>query len=281
MRVLADNRKTQVCEEPGMGWGVMATDFIPKGEIICESPFVLFPRSFSLGESVYKLLEQTGFLSDREKYLQNLVSNLKFLHPNAYFFKWMPEIQLNGEQNVFCVIPTGPSVLFNSSNSQNNIGWTIKDNELFVFRAEKDIQAGEFLRSFFGYNLGENGEIFPCLHVFGLGLDHFENEKVRCKAIRFGTVEEYENSKTNPAQQRCLQIFQQSKDGGFGISKITAMSADGGEKAAIDLNENMPLTFIYTKITEFRNSQFPLIKFTVNWENKEGIAQSEGIIFRK
>lgn len=280
MRVLEKFKDVEIAEEDSIGWGVRATSDIPRGTIIEAVPFVLFPRYTSLGKNLYDMLNQTNYLSEEEKYLENLRANLGWKLPEAYFFKWMPDVPLNGKQHPFCVLPAGNSWLYNSSNTSNNIGWIVKD-DLFIFRAERDIKAGEFLRSFFGYFLGEEGQIFPCVQTFGLGLDHFENGRIRCKAIRFGSMEEYEASKTNQAMQRAMQIFQISKDNGFSITKITAMIQNGEEKAAFDVPEGLSLTFLYNKITEFNNSQFPFIKFTVIYETKDGQNMAEAIVFRK
>lgn len=284
MRILKNCNKTEVCEEDNIGWGVRATDDIRAGEIIEEVPFVAFSRYTILGKNVYNLLNQVGFLSEEEKYMENLKANLGLKDPESYFFKWLPDVPLNGKQHPFTVLPSGNSWLYNSSNCSNNIGWRIvKDKEkyLFVFSAEKEIKKGEFLRSFFGYFLGEQGQIFPCVSAFGLGLDWFEG-KVRCKAIRFGSVEEFEAAKTNPAVNRLGQIFQLSKDSGFAVTRVSAMLPSGEEKAAAEFPDGVSLTTLYSKIQEFYNSAFSLIKITVTYEDKNSNQPvTESVIFKK
>jgi hypothetical protein len=54
------------------------------------------------------------------------------------------------------------------------------------------------------------------------------------------------------------------------------------EKAAIDITPEFPLSAVYQKIFEFRQSQFPIIKINFEYENKmSGAKTIEPLLFRK
>jgi hypothetical protein len=276
---LAHCKKIEVRESPIEGFGVFATDDIARGEILEEIPFVLFPRYHNLAKPIYDLLTNTGFVSSREKYHENLRQNLKFKEPEKYYFKWFPPVSLEGEQTTYTVLPLGFGPIYNTSNTDNNAGWQVKE-KTFIFRAERDIKKDEEIRTFYGYFVGNDGAIFNCDQVFNLGIDT-DNGRCVFKMARFGTVESFEAAKANPSFGRLAQLLAVSKNGLY-LKRIAALIPTGEEKAAFDVPTDIPLTPLYAKVQEFRNSPFPLVRFTFEWENKEnGLVQSEQIIFRK
>jgi len=270
-------KKIEVRESAIEGFGVFATDDIKAGEVLEEIPFVLFPRYHALAKPLYDLLNQTGFLSSKEKYHENLRQNLRFKEPDKYYFKWFPPVSLDGE--MFTVLPLGFGPIYNTSNTNNNAGWQLKE-KTFVFRAERDIQKDEEICTFYGYFVGHDGAIFNCEQVFNLGIDKYEGRHVM-KMVRFSTIEQFEAARSNPSYNRLAQLLSVSKDGLY-IRRLAAMIPTGEEKVAFDIPIDIPTTPLYQKIQEFRNSQFPLCRITFEWINKEnGTVQSEGVIFKK
>lgn len=276
---LAHCKKIEVRESPIEGFGVFATDEIKAGEILEEIPFVLFPRYHNLAKPIFDLLNSAGFVSSKEKYTENLRQNLKFKEPEKYYFKWFPPVSLEGEQTAYTVLPLGFGPIYNTSNTDNNAGWQIKE-KTFSFRAERDIRKDEEIRTFYGYFVGNDGAIFNCDTVFNLGLDTFDGKHF-VKMARFGAVEQFEAARVNPAFNRLAQILAASKQG-LQIKRLGALLPNGEEKAAIDISNDVPLTAVYQKLAEFRNSQLPLTRISFEYENKEnGLVQSESIIFKK
>jgi hypothetical protein len=272
-------KKLEVRESPIEGFGVFATDDIARGEILEETPFVLFPRYHNLAKPIYDLLNSTGFISSKEKYTENLRQNLKFKEPEKYYFKWFPPVSLEGEMTAYTVLPLGFGPIYNTSNTDNNAGWQVKE-KTFVFRAERDIKKDEEIRTFYGYFVGNDGAIFNCDVVFNLGIDTHDGKPV-VKMARFGTVEQFEAAKLNPAFNRVAQILAISKNG-LQVKRLGALLPNGEEKVAFDVPLDIPLTPIYQKIAEFRNSQFPLVRIVFEYENKDnGLVQTEAIIFKK
>ena len=86
MKILANCGKLEIRQSPVEGcYGVFATDDIPAGTILEEFHFVLFPHN-NISEGIYNFLVSQKFISDREKYLENLRINLKFKNPDKVLF---------------------------------------------------------------------------------------------------------------------------------------------------------------------------------------------------
>jgi hypothetical protein len=278
--ILPNCKRIEVRSSPIDGFGVFATDDIAKGEVLEEIPFVLFPRYTQLGKQLFDMLHGQGYISSKEKYIENLRMNFRFKEPEKYYFKWFPPVALEGDQTAFTVLPLGFGPIYNTSNTDNNAGWQVKE-KTFVFRAERDIKKDEEIRTFYGYFVTENGAIFNCDTVFNLGLDVIEG-RVQCKMIRFATIEQFEQGKQNPIYMRLAQLFSESKTGSLFINRLSACLPNLEEKAAIDITPEFPLSAVYQKIFEFRQSQFPIIKINFEYENKmSGAKTIEPLLFRK
>lgn len=278
--ILHNCKKIEIRESSVEGWGVFAIDNIFKGEVLEEVPFILFPRFTTLGKGLYDLLNSNGFLSSSEKYNENLRQNFKFKDAEKFYFKWYPPVPFEGERSAFTVLPLGYGPIYNTSNTDNNAGWRVKE-KTFIFQAERDITKDEEIRTFYGYFVGQDGSIFNCDSVFNLGLDYDISGKVKCKVIRFGNLEQFEQGKQSPIYSRIAHLFSFSKES-LWISKISALLPNGEEKVAFDVPLDINLTSIYQKISEFKNSQFPLIKITFEYEDKNNNNKmQEHIVFRK
>ena len=267
MSTLPNCKKLEVRNSPIEGFGVFATDTISKGEVLEEVPFILFPRHTNISRQLYDMLGNNGFLSSKEKYYDNLRQNLKFKDPEKYYFKWFPQIPYDGDPIAFTVLPLGFGPIYNTANVDNNAGWRIKE-KTFEFIAEKDIQKEEEIRTFYGYFVTENGTVYNCESVFNLAFDSFEGQP-RLKMVRFGSIEQYEAGKQNQSYIRLAQLFNVAENGLF-LQRIAAvLPPNPEEKAAFDFPTDAPLSLIYNKLAEFRQSPFPLFKLTFQWKNKE------------
>ena len=265
--------------EPVNGWGVRATDDISKGEIILETPCIIFPKYMDLGKNLFEMLRQTNFLSEREKYIDNLIQNLGFYSPHKFYFKWLPKVGLDGDPLYQLCIPLHEGCIFNSRNCFNNIGWVVSE-KTFIFKAEKDIKKGESVESFYGYFLGESGQIFNCVDVFNLAIEVVDG-KPKIFALRFGDIAQFEASKQNLSYAKLAQLLSLAKDG-LSITRLSASSPDGVERAAMDLGESLPMSFIYAKISEFKHSPLPIVKIIFKFAHKDtGQETIDEVIFRK
>jgi hypothetical protein len=94
---LSNCGKLEIRESPVEGFGIFANSPINKGEVLEEVPFILFPRHTNLSKSLYDFLNGGKWINDREKYIENLRLNLKFKEPEKYYFKWSPQVQLEGD----------------------------------------------------------------------------------------------------------------------------------------------------------------------------------------
>lgn len=277
--ILPHCKKIEIRQSPIEGFGVFATAPISKGEILEEVPFVLFPRHTNVSKTIYDTLNGIGFLSDREKFADNLRQNLKFKDPEKYYFKWNAPHPLNGDFITYTVLPLGYGPIYNTSNTDNNAGWQVKE-KTFIFRADRDIKQDEEIRTFYGYFVGQDGTIFNCDTVFNLAFDT-DDGTVKCRAARFGGVEHFEAAKANPVYARLAQLFVAAKNG-LSLTKITALLPTGEEKAAQDFTPDFSLSQVYQKIFDFRQSQFPFIRLTFEYDDTaSGNRLSEGIVFRK
>jgi hypothetical protein len=272
--------KLTIVDDGFKGWGVEATEDISSNTIIEKCAFVMFPRITNFCDSLYDLLNTQGFLSEKEKYIENLRTSLKFRHPRSHYFKWNAPAPLNGEVISFTAISLGYGSLYNSSNTNNNIGWTVGER-LFTFTTTRDIKKGEKLESFYGYFLDQNGTVFNCPSVFNLALD-YEGPICKLKAIRFADPNDFEMAKSNPSYARLAQLLTLCKGDGLAITKIVGLAPNGEEKAGFDVAPQSPMSLIYQKIAEFKQSPFPLIKINFEYTDKnDSLVRNEAIIFKK
>lgn len=278
MKILTNCGKLQVRESSIEGFGVFATDLIKQGEVLEETPFILFPRHTNVSKPLYDFLNTTKFLSDREKYIENLRSNLKFKEPEKYYFRWSPPTQLEGEPVTFTVLPLGFGPIYNSSNTDNNASWIVKD-KTFVFVANRDIQKDEEIRTFYGYFLGHDGASFNTDVVYGFGFDTLEGVP-HLRALRFATHEANDAAKSNPFYAKIFQLFTQSQKG-LRLKKIIGAASPTEDKFTLDVSERVPLTELYNKIAESKGSIFPFIKFVFDYDAQDGKVATETIIFKK
>jgi len=277
--ILHNCGRIQIRPSPIEGYGVFATDEIKKGEILEEVPFILFGRFNSLGKTLYDMLNQTGFLSDKEKFADTMKDLLGHKAPERYYFKWYAPAPINGEQISYVVLPLGCGPIYNTRNCDNNAGWIIKA-KTFVFKAEKDIAKDEEICTFFGYFLGENGSIFNCSDVFNVALDIF-NGQLKLKAIRFGDPALYEQAKTNPSYAKLAHIISVAKDG-IQINRISGSTPDNVERAGFEIAPSTATSFAYQRLLELKNSPLPNVKLNIKYVNKDtNLEVVDDIIFKK
>lgn len=276
--VLHNCGRLEVRSSPIEGYGVFATDKINKDEILEEVPFVLFPRYTPLGKTLYDSLRASNWTNPKEEYLENLRENLGFKEPEKYLFKWYPSSKLDGESNPYTVLPLGNGPIYNTSNTDNNAGWTIKE-KTFLFKAEKDIEKDEEIRTFYGYFLSEDGSTYDCDLVFGMAIDTFEGQH-RIKSARFGSPNSFNLALQNANYMKMAQLLSASKDG-LMIKKIVAVSNTMEEKLPTEIPISVSLNLLYKKIAEYKQSVFPMVKFYFEYTNKEGIQVSDSIVFKK
>jgi hypothetical protein len=276
---LPNCKKLEIRNSTIEGFGVFATADIARGEVLEEIPFILFPRNTALGKAIFDLLGQTGYLSQKEKYYENLRANLKFKDPEKYYFKWFPQVGFEGDPIAYTVLPLGNGPIYNTANVDNNAGWIVKE-KTFVFRAEKDIKSGDEIRTFYGYFVAQDGSIFNCDQVFNLALETYDN-LAKCKMIRFGSNEQFTAAQQNPFFIRIGQLLSAAREG-LTITRIAACTPDNTEKAATDFLADIPLNVLYQKLLEFKSSHFPIFKITVKYVDAlSGAEQTEVLTFRK
>jgi len=255
--------KLEVRQSPIEGYGVFALEDIQANEILEETPFVLFPKYTAWGKEQYDYLNGKGILNEREKYIENLRENLGFKLPEKYYFRWQPKVAglAGGEIVSFSVLPLGNGPIYNTSNTDNNATWRVQDN-LFVFIAERDIRAGEEIKTFYGYFLDEFGNTFNIDRVFYLGLESSDSG-VKLGRIRFTQPEHLKLIKTNPEYQKLESLFSRSSDGNLTVSKIEA------DKYSFSFPVGYPLSHFYQKLVEFKSSKFESTKLYVEYDDKE------------
>jgi SET domain-containing protein len=261
------------------GFGVFAKEPIFKGEILEESPFLTLPSFILSAKGVFDSLKNQNLLCSREKYKENLAKNLGLRDAEEYYFKWMPDHQLDGEQIVYTVLPLGFGPIYNSSNSGNNAEWAI-DKQTFIFKASKDIQRDEEICTFYGYFLDEKGTKFECDDVYNLGLDYFDG-KVGFKSIRFGSIESHLAAKNNPFFVELISLISQTKSTIY-LKKIYALDASNKEQASISIPEDVSLKDLFNKLKECKYSSFSQIKFIFEFIDKtNGLTKEQTIVFKR
>lgn len=257
--------KIEVRKSKIEGWGVFAKEDIERGEILEESPFIIFPFYTLISKNIFDVLKINNFLNPKEKHAISLAKNLGFKEADDYYFKWAPKHQPEGEDLVYTVLPLGFGPIYNTSNSTNNAEWKIEDN-YFVFSASKNIKKDEEICTFYGYFLDEEGNKFECDEVLNLGLDYFEG-RVGFKSIRFGNLKSHLKSSNDSFLAQVISIFQNTTSAIF-IKKITALSLHGKEEVSIEIPQNISLKLLFSKLKECKNSSFPKIKFYFEFINK-------------
>lgn len=276
MRVLNTCGKIEVRESPIEGFGVFATENIPAGTLLEEVPFVLFPRYISLAKNLFEVLKNNGWASQKELHMENLAANLGFKSPERYYFKWHPPVQVDGD-SMFTVLPLGFGPVYNTSNTANNADWKML-RDTFTFRAEKDIVKDEEIRTFYGYFLGEDGTTFECDLVFHLAIDMFPSDKGpvhKVKMMRFGSIETFNDQKKNPAAIKLNSLILNSVDG-VTLKKISLVQSNGSVVYMFEIPELMGLTALYSKLAEIKSHAAPLVKFEVEYINKDSKQLSTG-----
>lgn len=277
-RTLQFTSKIEVRESPIEGWGVFAKEDILKGEVLEESPFILFPSYTILGKEIYEVLNAQKILDYKEKYAHNLSKNLGFKDPDDYFFKWRPKHQISGEELFYRVLPLGFGPIYNTSNSSNNAEWKIQDN-IFAFFATRDIKKDEEICTFYGYFLDEEGTKFECDEVYNIGFDYFDNQ-VGFKSIRFSSLDSFQAAKNDPFLTQIMLLFK-STESAVRISKIVALSATGNQEAEINIPNNVSLKNLFNKLKECKKSSFPQIKFVFEYIDKQDSLTKETQIIWK
>lgn len=278
-RILHFTSKIEVRESPIEGWGVFAKENIAKGEILEESPFIVFPSWILAGKPIFEIIKHHNLLNPREKYITSLAKNLGFKDPDDYYFKWMPKHQTEGEEIVYTVLPLGFGPIYNTSNSGNNAEWKIKDNT-FVFLASKDIKKDEEICTFYGYFLDEEGNKFECEDVYNIGLDYF-NGQVAFKSIRFSNPNAYTEALNNPFFTEMSSLIGKTNSHIY-INKIVALSAIGKEEASIKIPRDVSLKNLFSKLKECKYSSFAQIKFIFEYIDKKDNQNKEcEIVWRR
>ena len=263
---LTFSSKIEVRNSPIEGFGVFAKEFIGKGEILEESPFLILPSFILTAKGVFDSFKNQNLLHPREKYTANLIKNLGFKDTEEYYFKWMPKHQPEGEEIVYTVLPLGFGPIYNSSNSTNNAEWRIED-KIFVFTASRDIQVREEIFTFYGYFLDENGTKFECDDVFNIGLDYF-NGDVGFKSVRFGNIKSYTASQNNPFFIQLSSLLKQTYHPIY-IKNIIGLSALDQIMANVTIPRNVTLKDLFNKLKEAKYTTLPQIKFIFELMDKE------------
>jgi hypothetical protein len=265
--------KITVRNSPIEGFGVFALVDIPRDTVLEEIPFVMWPRSCQLGDKVYAIMDQDGFISQDEKHYEHMRAVFGFKHPTKYYFKWYPPnapTNSDGKPLDFQVLPLGFGPIYNSSNSENNAGWKVKE-KTFVFHTMRDIKAGEEIQTFYGYFVTEDGSTFNVSDTFGLGLD-FQSDhegvlRVFCRSMRFSGDKERELRLKESGVQELLKLFDLSNRQ-LRLRKISVI--DGAEeKHPFEFPDGFSLKFHYMKLKEFKQTRFKMIKLVFSFYGKE------------
>jgi len=116
---LINNPKIQIRKSPIHGWGVFAKENILEGEILEENPFLVIPMGKNEASSLF--------------------IDYRFNYP-----------RIKSEKQV---IVLGSSSLYNHSENPNAMWETDTENEIFIFKAIKNINKDEEIFVYYG---GEN-----------------------------------------------------------------------------------------------------------------------------
>ncbi len=116
-RFLYKNNKISIGLSPIHRWGVFAIDNINTNEILEEVPFLTLP--IKQGES------------------SDLFIDYRFNYPAGS--EWKSQ-----------VLPLGSGCLYNHSEDANAIWYTDTDNEIYIFKAVRNISKGEEIFVYYG-----------------------------------------------------------------------------------------------------------------------------------
>lgn len=266
MKTLHFCGKIEVRESPIEGFGVFATEKIEKHEVLEETPFILFPRHTSMSKDILAALNVGGYLSEKERYLDNLRLSLKFKDPEKYYFKWQAPVKLGEEIITYTVLPLGFGPIYNTANHDNNAGWIVKE-KTFQFIAARDIAADEEIRTFYGYFLGEDGSIFNCNSVFNLALESIDGD-VYVRSLRYSSDAEWNRDKNDPGIYALLKALETSNQK-VKLVSISRTSASGAEEDKLTLPKNTQISQAYNKIGRYKMSGSAFTKFYIQKENLE------------
>ena len=285
MNVLPNCGKLQIRESPLEGMGVFATEDIQAGTILEEVPFILFPRLNSLTKSIYDTMKSNNFINPKEVFYENLKDNLGFKDPERYYFKWSPKNKLDND-TVYTVLPLGFGPIYNSSNSENNASWTVNETT-FIFSATRDIKKDEEIKTFYGYFLAENGEIFNCERAFYLALDIFPcdigdvTKSHKVMSLRFGSPESLEAQRTNPAAHKINALIRSSKNG-LTIRSISLLGPSSSVIVKNDIPLNATLSYVYRRLQEASHHPCPSISINFAFNTKDSeYVHEESVVWNK
>ena len=269
MRTLTNCGLIEIRNSSIEGFGVFAKDFIAAGTVLEEVPFILFPRYDNVSKKIFEALKSENWVNTKELYLENLRDNLGFKHPDRYFFKWHPPVPVD-DNSMYTVLPLGCGPIYNTSNTNNNADWRI-GRDTFVFKAEKDIQKDEEIRTFYGYFLGDDGTIFHCEQTFHLAMDMFDGKQGKVhkiKMMRFGAIEHFNTQRNNPSALKFNTFISQSLDG-VTIQKISLQQSNGTISYVFDVPDTLSLTPLYQKLFEIHSSPIPIVNFNIAYIDKD------------
>lgn len=234
-----------VRESPIEGYGVFALEDIKAGEILEEVPFVLFPRFTDLGKILFNSLKQVGFISEKEVYLDNLRKNLDFKDPEKYYFKWIPPVSYENSQ--YLALPLGYGPIYNTSNANNNAGWRV-NRKTFTFSAEREILAGEEIRTFYGYFVCEKGQIWDCDSVLNLAFEKM-GEYTQLFGVKFSSSEDYQKAESRLDIKSLIEASKRLQNP-F-VSSISMVTADK-EFRKLDFALNTPPSIYFNELKKMR-----------------------------
>lgn len=261
------------------GFGVFAKEDILKGEILEESPFILFPYYTLTIKGLFDNLRSQNLLNQNERFVTNLTKNLGFKDPEDYYFKWMPKYQPDGEELVYTVLPLGFGPIYNTSNSDNNAEWKMGE-KTFTFSASKDIKADEEICTFYGYFLDEIGNKYECDDVFNIALDYFDGE-VKFKSIKFGTLSSFRSSQNDPFFSKIIEMFRDSASP-IRIKKISALSASSIEQIPLYIPDSVSLKDLFSRLREFKKNGYAQVKFVFEYNSKiDSLKKENEVIWKK
>ena len=255
--------KLEVKQSPLEGFGVFATEKIPRGTVLEEVPVIVWPRVDKLSEQFYKYMVDENFISTDELHNDKIRGMFGLKHPSKYYFKWFPpnSDKTSADATVFQCLPLGYGPIYNSANALNNASWTVKE-KTFIFSALRDIEPGEEIFTFYGYFVVEDGSTFNIDEVFGFGLEitplNSGGSTVLLRNIRWQNEKDQARRAKEEGVRKLLKAFNASQ-GCLKLDKICVVD-EGEDKHPFDFPEDWPLKFTYLKLKEFKETRFTTIK---------------------
>lgn len=269
------SRKIQVKKSPIEGYGVFATQDIKAGEVLEEVPFILMPKYTNLGRAFHDFSNSVGYCASKNKFYESLRQNLGFKDPEKYYFTWTPpQPNMSGEKISFQVLPLGLACIYNTSNTKNNAGWKV-DKDTFTFYTVSDINAGEEIRTFYGYFVDDGFRNWNTDLVMYFGLDTV-GSSVRLSSIRFQSPDVFEAKRKDQGYHKILSLLEKYKD--LKIEKISAISPYGQEGLEnANVGQIKTTREMYEILHGYKTSNAAKIKFIfsnfVNDEKDEAIIE--------